>query len=758
MKAKTRSNFINNLPNKKGSTSVPPRSCKYDLTIGMIVKNEERILRRTLEALKPLREALHCELIITDTGSTDNTIAISKEYADTFIQSDWCDDFSAARNSGASIAQGKWFMFLDADEVFDDTITQIIEFIQSPESDTYNCATYIVRNYRDKTLTVFGDFNASRLFNCSLTRRLFVNKVHEGIPMGTPVYTLQAIAHHDGYLPCFLPMKQTRNTSMLEEMMANNPTDLRSLFHLIDCYSEPEKKSALAQQGIALAKESNLLESAAVPILYMRLLPSYHALKEYDLAITTYTEYTELCPTNILPHLDILLELSSIYMDKKEYSLAIDALIKYQSCYIEITNHAPTTYNSLVVYTGNTQSAYLNSHLTIVNLYRIIKENVVETEIIQKSIDKYLALALSLSQEQSPVDIGFITQFIVAANRAGSELLAVNAYKLFVNDFTKKNRLEIMSAFNKFLYTKDFDGQQSLISYFDGEVTDSYTALCQLRANHYDFSICSPDVISTLKNDENLYDTLIFADAFYATLKCGIDILDFFANCPITQLIYFINDIFAHHDDVLQITSDRLEYTTADPTQDTKTLMFNAFLALSTATRTAQRNVIMPEITSTGAFAGLPSIEDTLPLTTLFDLYVNITYTVMTRIYNPDFITEENLDCMPPEQAFAYYAHQAIPCRDTSKLEYIRYLKKSIKYAPTLLQCVTQLVAKIENEIKQSVNDNAEFESLGKQVKASIREMMNNGQKKEADQLLIQYSQINPSDSDLIELLKEIDT
>ena len=52
------------------------------LTIGMIVKNEQEYLPRCLEALRPLREALPCELIITDTGSTDRTLEIAAQYAD----------------------------------------------------------------------------------------------------------------------------------------------------------------------------------------------------------------------------------------------------------------------------------------------------------------------------------------------------------------------------------------------------------------------------------------------------------------------------------------------------------------------------------------------------------------------------------------------------------------------------------------------------------------------------------------------------
>ena len=51
------------------------------LTIGMIMKNEEKNLPLCLEGIKPILEAIPSELIIVDTGSTDNSVEIAKKYA-----------------------------------------------------------------------------------------------------------------------------------------------------------------------------------------------------------------------------------------------------------------------------------------------------------------------------------------------------------------------------------------------------------------------------------------------------------------------------------------------------------------------------------------------------------------------------------------------------------------------------------------------------------------------------------------------------
>ena len=64
------------------------------VSVCMIVKNEQKVLQRCLESLKGLYE----ELIIVDTGSTDNTKNIASAYTNKIYDFVWIDDFSAARN------------------------------------------------------------------------------------------------------------------------------------------------------------------------------------------------------------------------------------------------------------------------------------------------------------------------------------------------------------------------------------------------------------------------------------------------------------------------------------------------------------------------------------------------------------------------------------------------------------------------------------------------------------------------------------
>lgn len=82
----------------------------------MIVKNEEKILKRCLDSIRDIVD----ELIIVDTGSTDRTKEIALEYTSKVFDFKWVDDFAAARNYSFSLATMDYIYMPDADEVLDE--------------------------------------------------------------------------------------------------------------------------------------------------------------------------------------------------------------------------------------------------------------------------------------------------------------------------------------------------------------------------------------------------------------------------------------------------------------------------------------------------------------------------------------------------------------------------------------------------------------------------------------------------------------
>lgn len=86
---------------------------KKSISMCMIVKNEENILEQCLQKVHRYVD----EIIIVDTGSTDNTVQIAKKYTDKIYSFVWNDDYSAARNYSLSKASCDYILVLDADEL-----------------------------------------------------------------------------------------------------------------------------------------------------------------------------------------------------------------------------------------------------------------------------------------------------------------------------------------------------------------------------------------------------------------------------------------------------------------------------------------------------------------------------------------------------------------------------------------------------------------------------------------------------------------
>ncbi|MCM1056585.1 MAG: glycosyltransferase family 2 protein [Firmicutes bacterium] len=86
------------------------------ISLCMIVKNEEKLLRRCLDSVADLVD----EIIIVDTGSDDGTKDIAAEYTEQIYDFQWIDDFSAARNFAFSRASKEYIYSADADEVLDE--------------------------------------------------------------------------------------------------------------------------------------------------------------------------------------------------------------------------------------------------------------------------------------------------------------------------------------------------------------------------------------------------------------------------------------------------------------------------------------------------------------------------------------------------------------------------------------------------------------------------------------------------------------
>lgn len=158
------------------------------LSLCMIVKNEQDVLERCLTSCKNLFD----EIIIIDTGSTDNTISISKKFTSKIYNFVWCDDFSAARNFAFSKAKSQYIMWLDADDVIPlKSLKQLLKLKQDLSSDTY-MLKYDIAFYKNKP--TFSYYRERIVKNCPKAK--WQGIVHECITPFGKVERLNISIHH----------------------------------------------------------------------------------------------------------------------------------------------------------------------------------------------------------------------------------------------------------------------------------------------------------------------------------------------------------------------------------------------------------------------------------------------------------------------------------------------------------------------------------------------------------------------------------
>ena len=82
------------------------------VSLCMIVRDNAETIRPALESIRPWVD----EMIVVDTGSTDETPDLCRELGARVEQFAWCDDFAAARNASLKYASGEWIFWMDSDD------------------------------------------------------------------------------------------------------------------------------------------------------------------------------------------------------------------------------------------------------------------------------------------------------------------------------------------------------------------------------------------------------------------------------------------------------------------------------------------------------------------------------------------------------------------------------------------------------------------------------------------------------------------
>lgn len=204
------------VPQEAPMPTTPRLSPSQRLTLVVIARNEATQIRGCLESARTCVD----EMIVLDTGSSDDTGAIASAAGARMARFSWCDDFAAARNAALAHSRTAWNLILDADERLADGAERL-------RAETAKPAGFI------GVLPVVSTFDLGEQVATSMAwiPRLLPaalrdqGRVHEQPVSELPRVRLPVQIAHSGYRRTELERKRGRNRRLLGTMLKERPDD-----------------------------------------------------------------------------------------------------------------------------------------------------------------------------------------------------------------------------------------------------------------------------------------------------------------------------------------------------------------------------------------------------------------------------------------------------------------------------------------------------------------------------------------------------
>ena len=264
-----------------------------ELSVCLIVKNEEQVLGKCLASIKDLAR----QIVVVDTGSTDRTVEIAREFGAEVHAFEWSDDFSAARNAALQHARCDWVLSIDADEeLLPGQAESLAREMEASEVMAYRLP--IINKGREQE----GCSYVPRLFR-NAPGLFFLGRVHEQAFSSIQVRCQEwGLAHllgktallHHGYSDELVASRQKvqRNLRLLERAIEELPAEPNLLMSLgAELARTGRREAALRRYMEAFELLSHSPPAKVVPELRETLLTQ---LTSHLLADKQYAKLAEL--------------------------------------------------------------------------------------------------------------------------------------------------------------------------------------------------------------------------------------------------------------------------------------------------------------------------------------------------------------------------------------------------------------------------------------------------------------------------------
>ena len=254
------------------------------ISLCMITKNEEQHLSRCLSSVKKIAD----EIIIVDTGSEDQTVAIAHAFGAKVFEYEWDNNFARARNYSLSQATGDWILILDADEcIAPHDMEQLCSLFNRP--DNHRVAfSVMTRNY-------------------TLQANLVGWKSNEGLygeeEAGTGWYPSQKVR-------CFPNDQRIRFSYPIHELVEPSLKDLGfeiemcpvPVHHYGKLNEKVNNEKALTYYQLGKRKLADLGDNA---VALREMAVQAGTLEKYDEAVDFWQRYLQLDPESVEAYINM---------------------------------------------------------------------------------------------------------------------------------------------------------------------------------------------------------------------------------------------------------------------------------------------------------------------------------------------------------------------------------------------------------------------------------------------------------------------
>lgn len=292
-----------------------------------IVKNEAKNLAKSIKSLKNQVN----EIVVVDTGSTDNTIVVARKLGAKVYSFPWQDDFSKARNFALSKAKGDWLVLLDADEYFTaktaGNIRQVIRQAQQSDALLIQMVNYDV----DKA-EIQDYFYQLRIVRNQQGLH-YEGKIHEELKLSDgksmkffriPPEMLEI--YHTGYASSVSRQKLERNLKLLQQAVDNGQSEADLARYFCDCYlglGDMEKCTYYGWLDVKKGRQSVNFGSRC-----HRVLMAYYGGRNDGESISKRRQLAEISVEQYPEVPDFWAEYSECLYQDGEYARAITAMKK----------------------------------------------------------------------------------------------------------------------------------------------------------------------------------------------------------------------------------------------------------------------------------------------------------------------------------------------------------------------------------------------------------------------------------------------